>query len=179
MAISLMGHSRQARTYRLEKNLPIPHEDALRRLSAAMDEERWWTVWFDFGKRPFAGKVRGRKFHIRKRHNYRNAFVPVLYGEVQRTPTGSKLIGQFRLHTLVRWFLTFWYSFLVLVPLGLLAESINAGVHRFTADDLFPLLVWLVMLLFPLILVQVGQLIARGDRESIRRLLDELFADAC
>jgi hypothetical protein len=87
---------------------------------------------------PFVGKVEGSSFRVRRCIQYRNAFLPLIWGRVTGESTETRVSVTMFLHPAVALFMVLWFwgigaavvSFsdaagpLVLLPVGLLAFGV-------------------------------------------------------
>jgi len=83
--------------------LLISEQEALRRLSAGIDEQRPNPrIGIAFSKRPkfvgtkeFIGRVEGNRFFVRKRPAFRSSFITVLTGVVEPSGNGCRITAGF------------------------------------------------------------------------------------
>lgn len=93
------------------------------------------------------GTANHHRFKIYRHISYRNSFLPVVIGTIQRTPTGSQVDVVMRLH----WSVWLVLGLFVLVGLSILFE----GVMTPTADKML-LVVPIGILVFVSVLAGVG-----------------------
>ncbi len=83
----------------MEYGLTIPPEEALSRLDSVIDEERlslFSSSGFAGGEK-FHGKIRGHRFHIRKRHSYGNPLGRFWHGEIREEDGGSLVVASYHM----------------------------------------------------------------------------------
>ncbi len=136
--------------------------------------------WSEFLRRAFApmdegtivAKVRGERFRLfaQGARYVHNSFIPLLYGRIQPTSEGTRIVGRFRMHPVVRVFMSVWFGGLAImaVVLCLVALFGNADAGR---PPFILMLGPLLMILFGIGLLSFGRRIARGQ---VSRLLEFL-----
>ncbi len=160
---------------RLEYGLTIPPEEALSRLDSVIDEERisiFSSSGFAGGEK-FHGKIRGHRFHIRKRHSFGMPFGRYLHARIEPEGSGSRITGTFRMDAVARAFLFVYLLFLGFPTLGLIRAIVMRGsVGRSDLESLAGVAF--------LVLGEVGILlfswrVSDRDRRATIALLDEAF----
>ncbi len=116
------------------------------------------------------GEFRGNSFRLRTRKFYMNSFAPLFYGKFSGRAGGSTLEGEFRMHTLVRLFMVFWYSFLALFAVALVVVPARIPLYR--ERDRWMLLAALGGLaLFGFLFITIGRWLARDEKTVIHNFL--------
>ena len=116
------------------------------------------------------GEFRGNSFRLRTRKFYINSFAPLFYGKFSERGAGSTLEGEFRMHTLVRLFMVFWFSFLALFGAALVVVPARIPLYR--EKDRWMLLAALGGLaLFGLFFIMIGSWLARSEKTVIHNFL--------
>lgn len=116
------------------------------------------------------GEFRGPEFRLHTKKYYKNSFSPFFYGKLAEVDGGTVVEGSFRLHPFIRLFLLFWFAFLVIF--GTSAIIAPAPLHPASGIPR----VWFyaglaVLAVVGVAFVQLGQWLARGDREVIHSYL--------
>lgn len=117
-------------------------------------------------------KVRGDRFRLFAQgpRFVRNAYAPFLYGRVEAALGGTRIVGRFRMHPLVRVFNFIWYGGLVIMgflfPVLALSQEFPAGEPPF----------WIIIGPWLMILVGLGfeafgRRIARGQVVRLHQFL--------
>ena len=85
-------------------------EDLLSNIQKNVDLEKfyWNFISGDKGRNFLLGKFKGNKFRLHKRISGRNSWLPFFNGKVILTENGSEIIGDFKIHILVKLFMAFW-----------------------------------------------------------------------
>jgi hypothetical protein len=100
-------------------------------MSLNVDRPRWLRLGRDHP--PLQGTIVGNEFHLTRVIHYGNSFLPRVIGTVEAQPNGgSRLIGRMRLAYPTAIFMSFWFSFVVIIgiPLSctlLLRDPFNWG----------------------------------------------------
>ena len=142
---------------------PVSPEEVLRRLSERVEPKRRLR----FGReRPFEGVVSSEGFEINRIIFYRNSFLPLVEGSVQRDGAGSLIDAELTLHPFVAVVMAVFFT---LTGLFGIASSISFyGEGRFQPLE-FPV---------PLGLFGGGFVLMHGafalEVGSVRRLLEEV-----
>ncbi|MDP9351581.1 MAG: hypothetical protein M3P51_08595 [Chloroflexota bacterium] len=160
----------------IDYGLGMPPSEALSRIQSAVDDEHrslTWTGQYS-GTQPFLGSVSRNTFRIRRRRSHRNGFAPILFGEVHSEAGGSRVTGKFRMPLGTRWALGL-LSLFVLVVLSILFIT---DVRRIGLDtsQLWILVMGVLIGGGWYLTMQVGFLLAREDKRTIRHYLDDLFS---
>ena len=119
-------------------------------------------------------KLRGDRFRLYAHgpKYVHNSFVPFLYGRLEATNEGSRIVGRFRMHPYVRVFMSVWFGGLVamsvFVPVLALAGRFNNGRPPFIA-----MVAPLMFILFGVGLLAFGRWIARGQVSRLLQFLRE------
>ena len=103
-----------------------------------------------------------------------NSFKPFFIGRFEQSERGTFLIGHFTMHWLVKTFMTFWFGFIVLwTVLALVGVLLS---HQTDAWS-FPAF-GTGMLIFGVLLVQVGKWFARNDIAWLSDVINSALSDA-
>ena len=97
---------------------PLPAEEVIKRMSLNVDRPRWLRLGRDHP--PLQGTIVGNEFHLTRVIHYGNSFLPRVIGTVEAQPNGgSRLIGRMRLAYPTAIFMSFWFSFVVIIGIPL------------------------------------------------------------
>lgn len=117
-------------------------------------------------KKPFMGRVSGKRFSITKNVRYRNSFQPWLRGELAPFGNGTQIEATIGMHPFVKVFLCLWFGALAVIASGLVC----AGLYQFVGEEdgaveqaMF--LIPIGMAAFGVALVKIGRQVA--DREPV------------
>jgi hypothetical protein len=75
----------------------------------------------------YYGKITGQSFHLERKINYRNSFLPEIKGEVSQVENESIINIEMRLSTVVSIFLIIWLGGAIIGIVVFLLESIREG----------------------------------------------------
>lgn len=138
-------------------------EEIVERLSDHVEPEK--TFRFDLfssgSTKPYEGKISGDTFEIERIIGYRNAFLPRIYGIIEKDYDGTYIKVKMRLHVFAMVFLYFWCGGIGLFCIAVLTQFIDGSKY-----DSVPLLP-LAMLLFAYVLTM-----ASFKFESIKSKVD-------
>lgn len=108
---------------------PLSQEEAVERLSAVVAPTQWFSVWVDQRQELFEGFVSRDEFQINRIIQYRNSFLPILYGRFYPRETGLQIRIVMTLHPIV---------LIIAVNIGLSAGLfILASLHQFVSTGNF------------------------------------------
>ena len=151
---------------------PLSHDEVPRTLARAIDHEQraWFSLTGYVGYRAVIGLVGPTAFQLHQRHNLRNDFAPVFYGQLWPEQDGTRIEGYFDQLRWVRDFMRLW-----LVTVGAMgALFVTAfvidritGSHVTSSDSGVLLLVFPLFLLFGFLVPKVGGLFAKDDEEFL------------
>jgi hypothetical protein len=144
--------------------------DCQTRLKSSTDLRGLALSWDTPGPGPVLGEFRGPVFRLHTRKYYSNSFVPFFYGKLTEVDDGSILEGGFRMNPVVRLFMVFWFSFLLVFAVG--AIMVPAPAHPAVALSrgwLFAVVVLLAILGVALVLC--GRWLGRDDQQVIHSFL--------
>ena len=113
-------------------------EGAVSRLSAITTEQNVSAWSLPPSGKKYAGQVSPQGFNIKRIIGYTNSFLPVLDGKFIATDEGTRLDIHMALHPLVKLFLVFWSTPLLLAFLYLAYQGISNGMS-FSQVTLWPL----------------------------------------
>lgn len=111
---------------------PLSGEDAVVVLQKHVGPRKLWPSTNDGND--FQGVVEGEGFRITRVIRYRNSFLPVVVGRLERAPGGCVMHIHMRMHFAVMAFSAVWVSFLVPVLIGFVVRS----ERGFDVDTLMP-----------------------------------------
>ena len=113
-------------------------------------------------------KIRGNRFRLFAQGSryVNNSFAPFFYGRLEADTSGTRIVGQFKMHPFVRIFMIAWFGGLAAGSLGLLVASI-AGKVEPQAPLILVVGAPLAMFLFGFGLVRFGRWLARGQRQRL------------
>jgi hypothetical protein len=99
--------------YRFQIDVNAPPQVVAERLKSIVGEEPgfWGSMaWRSRGSTDssFVGTVEDDSFRIRRDIRYRNSFLPLIWGRITLTGTGSRIYVTMFLHPLVALFMVFW-----------------------------------------------------------------------
>jgi hypothetical protein len=130
----------------------LKEEEILKRLKDLVDPAKSGFSFFNFyypNSKPYAGKINGNQFKIKRRIFYRNSFLPVITGNIEQDILGTTVHIKMRLTIYTTIFLCFWCAILVPVSVGFLVISFTSN-----SFDQMQLIPW-GMLLFAYVMTMV------------------------
>jgi hypothetical protein len=105
----------------------LKEDELIRRLSEFIEPEK--TFRFDiFGggsTKPYEGQISGQTFNINRIINYRNSFLPIINGVIEKDFDGLTIKVKMRLHNFVIVFLYIWYAGVGLGFLAFLKQALS------------------------------------------------------
>jgi hypothetical protein len=144
--------------------------DCRKRLGSGTDLGGMALSWESATPGTVLGEFRGRVFRLHTKKYYSNSFTPFFYGKLAEVDGGTVVEGEFRLHPFVRLFLLFWLAFLLLF--GASAIIVPAPQHPVSDIPRGWFYAGLALLaILGVAFVQLGQWLARGEREVIHSFL--------
>lgn len=111
----------------------------------------------------FSIQVDGDRFKLSCNHWYHNSFSPIFSGRVESHGSGSRIVGQFRMHLFV---IPFIVLFEVLVLFGTLGQDVRAWPTNVSSPGVWSEL--LSQTAFLVVLLVLGIWIGNGDKEAMR-----------
>ncbi len=111
-------------------------------LDAVVEPPKWFR-WRSANGKKYRGEFSFTNFRIWRIISYRNSFLPIIEGQIEPSPSGSRIAITMRLHRLVAAFMLFWLGG---VSIGLVSFFVAAMKGR--VEPLPTFLVPLGMLLF-------------------------------
>jgi hypothetical protein len=147
---------------------PSAAESALR---SAVDEEHRTLLSLSGykGEKPVLGNIESSQFRVQKRRYSRNDFAGHFYGRIQAESSGSRIEGYLDWPKWARWYMRIWLTFAVLVGIPLFAETlwnILSG-KALWADDWVGIVVPPGLILFGLVMPEIGRLFGKKDRQFL------------
>lgn len=163
---------------RLEWNVSLRPEEVLA-LVGTKNEGSWMERIFAPG---VSARTGHRKFSLAKMGIGNlpmsgNSFVHILAGQVYQTPTGSRVVAQFRLVLPVFIFLSVWLGFLFLI--GIVGGTVNL-YKAVTTGDINLLIVALIMFMAPIIgtgFLQILRRLGKSNEDEIKKILVTALAE--
>jgi len=153
----------------------LSQDRLLLKIKNSVENEPFFSFSYfkNMGSVKIIGKFKGNKFRLNKRIYYRNSFIPYFYGEVVKVEGGSEIIGEFKMHPLVRIFMGVWFagvgfSFLTGLYSYCFPGSGNGNNHPLGWGGLIPL----AMIAFGVLLVKSGQWFERNSKVDIIEFLN-------
>lgn len=131
----------------------LDSEEICKRLSDIIQPKRSFNLFGNSSSessKPYEGSIDKNSFQISRIIGYRNSFLPIIKGSIQKDFNGTKIQVKMRIHKFVTFFMAFWMGG---VSLGCLAS-----LTMFSKDDNFNpvVLIPFFMLLFGYGLVTGG-----------------------
>jgi hypothetical protein len=154
---------------------PLTPAECAARLTAAVDEDRFFSRSTWLGGKPVVGGVTERGIRLRKRIRYRNDFQTQLRATLRAVPGGTLIAGRCGMPVSVRIFMSIWFAGLVLltapfVYFGITSLLAGSGTARTSWIDAgMPLL----MLGFGVGLIAFGRYLARDEAHFLKHFLVE------
>ena len=153
---------------RLRTKLSIA--DCRTRLGSATDLGGMALSWDAAAPGPVLGEFHGTVFRLHTKKYYSNSFAPFFYGKLKQTDGGTEVDGKFRLHPFIRLFMLFWFALLIIFAISpMIIPAEHNPVSGFNRQVFYSGLAALAVL--GIIFVQIGQWLARGEREVIHAFL--------
>jgi hypothetical protein len=133
--------------YRFHIDVDVPPQIVANRIRAVVGEQKsffegtsWWSP--DPAGRPFKGTVKNNSFRVRRYISYRNSFLPVMWGRLSPTASGTRVAVTMFLHPFVALFMAFWLGSVGLAAIGKPTFLVPWGFLAFgillTAGGFFP-----------------------------------------
>ena len=162
----------------IESKLSVEECRALLK-GATVPESILGTMFLPAGK--IIGKFDEDTFRLRQKKSYNNSFAPFFFGKLSRTNSGTEISGEFRMHPLVRVFMTFWLGMVVLIGGIMVVVSLGQIVTgRVPAQQRgspwMGVLIPMIMLVFGTGMLKVGAWLGKRDEAAMTRFLEETFA---
>src|SRR5690348_10885919 len=115
--------------YRFHLDVPVPPRVVVERLRSAVRNRPTWRESFSFkwtqapeADKPFIGIVRDDSFRVQRKIQGRNSFLPLVWGRLRSTPTGTRVGVTMFLHPIVAIFTLLWLEIVGSVALRWLVE---------------------------------------------------------
>jgi len=108
----------------------LDYEEVLLRINAVVHPKKTYRVTGLFGRhtgKPYEGEVSGNKFKINRIINYRNSFLPQIYGEISKQKNGTLIKLRMKLHALVLFFTIILCGVTGVIFLAQLIEIFTVG----------------------------------------------------
>lgn len=125
-------------------------------LQQSVDSSCGGPIFMIFSKQKYIGSIGDNKFQICCSQKARNSFIPILYGSIEKTITGSKILARFNISPIVQTFLAIFMLMVVWAAISCHFYSI------------------LCMLLGAMLVSRICSLIAESDTEKLIELLDQV-----
>ena len=158
---------------KLRTHLPI--DECRARLESAIDPERFaFTPSGHSGSREILGSIGDSSFRLQKRRTYRNSFAPFFYGRFRAADSGTLIDGECRMHLVVKVFMGYWFSFVVLAAcFGIVSFLSTDRVHREPGAGILSVLFPAALFAFGFGLVTIGRWLARDEEQAILTFLKD------
>ena len=92
---------------RLKISTTLSREEVLKRLENAIEPKQFFR-YFGSGTKPYQGHVEGSQFEISRIIGYRNSFLPMIKGNVQREISGCSIYITMHPHIFIMVFMVLW-----------------------------------------------------------------------
>ncbi len=119
----------------------LSQEEILKRLEEVVDTENQSKFKSVFSKKttdkPFSGTIDGNTFRISRIISYRNSFLPVITGMIEKDFGHTKIYVKMKPALFVIVFMSFWLGIVGIVAIGVLVAMIYS--HRFEPPSLIPI----------------------------------------
>ena len=153
----------------------IAIDECKARLASSIDAERLGFSWSGYaGSKPILGQLHDSNFRLQKRRYYRNSFAPFFFGRFVTVEGGTRIEGEFRMHPLVKVFMSVWYGFLGLMFVVMLITVI-AGRADVQRGALAGLVIPLGMAAFGFALIKFSRWLGRNEETAIIAFLKSTF----
>jgi hypothetical protein len=143
---------------------PLPRDEVVRRLRAAVDSE--WTF---AGGKSVVGHIGDDRFRLRWRIGYRNSFQTFMFGSVKSDGSGARIVARSGMHPFAAAFMALWIA-----AVTMLAVVAVSGVIGAPDDAAAQGVIWLVpvfMAGFGFALVWLGRWFSRNERARLIEFL--------
>src|ERR1043166_3302047 len=156
----------------LEIYSPLPPDECAKRISLAVDPERWALFSFASlrGSRPVAGRVDNSSMRLHKRISYNNSFQTFLTATMRPHGAGTVIQGDFAMHPITRRFMPIWFGGVILIGgTGFIISLVAMLRHSSAEQESFlPFLLGPPgMLVFGYVLICFGRYLARDEAKFI------------
>ena len=119
----------------------LSQEEVLKKLNEIMDTETVSTVFGIFSKnsasKAFKGTIDGNSFQMTRVISYRNSFLPVITGVIEKDFGHSNIYVKMKPALFVIIFMSIWLGFVGVMAIGFLASMTNS--HKFEPTALVPI----------------------------------------
>ncbi len=148
----------------------LDSEEILKRINEVVEPKKTFRKTSFFGKsnnhKPYEGSVNRNSFKMSRIIEYRNSFLPIIKGDIEKQVSETKINVKMRLHPFIFGFILIWCGGVGFGFLIILAESIKKGV--FQPFILIPF----VMLLFAYGMTMLG---FKSESIKSKKYLAKLF----
>jgi hypothetical protein len=157
----------------------LPSE-CLAKLTEQIDVDRLTLFSFSGyqGKKPILGRIAGNEFRLHKRRYWHNSFGPVLYGRVAGDERGTTIEAYWDILRATRISTRIWLLFAALIGTPLFVKSLvqllDAKTHA-TGESWVGLVVPPAMILFGLLLPELGALLSFHERKQVLEMLHRVL----
>lgn len=121
--------------------------------------------WFWKSTRTLQGKVSADRFEVLRVPSYHNSFAPLIRGNIQPSPTGTRVEGTMFLHPIVVVFLMAYSGFCLLIGFFLTVAKIAQGTWEVL--HLLPFGLFLCGWVLALVCFAIESHIALGDLQRV------------
>ena len=108
----------------------LDSEEILQRLNENIEPKKTFRMTKIFGDnnhKPYEGDISGVSFNITRIISYRNSFMPIIKGNIEKDFNVTKINVKMRLHPLVLAFVLIWCGVIGVACLGILISSVSKG----------------------------------------------------
>jgi len=154
--------------------------ECLAKLAEQIDVDRLTLFSFSGyqGKKPILGRIAGNEFRLHKRRYWHNSFGPVLYGRVTNDGHGAAIEAYWDVLRATRISMRIWLLFAALIgtPMFLrcVMQLLDAKTHV-TGELWVGLIVPPAMILFGLLLPELGALLSFHERKQVLEMLHRVL----
>ena len=150
--------------------------ECLAKLAEEIDVDR--VTLFSFsgyqGKKLFLGRIAGNEFRLHKRRYWHNSFGPVLYGRAGGNERGTTIEAYWDILRAARISMRIWLLFAAIFGTPIFLKSVMQlldGKTRVVGDLWVGLVVPPAMILFGLLLPELGALLSFQERKHVLEML--------
>ena len=162
----------------IKLDVNLSPEEAISRISSVVDKDRFFSIFRYTGDNQLIGKIKGCRFNVRKKIDYRNSWNPILSGNVKATQTGCEIQAKLEMALFARLLRIIWLGmFVFFISIGLLALFNSLVANTFVPTLLMIIIVPLFLLGFGIGLECWGRKIGKPEGERVRKVFLNLFDD--
>ncbi len=124
-------------TYRTK----LEPEEIQKRINEVVEPKKTFRMTGIFGRRnhkPYEGSINGNSFSIMRIISYRNSFLPIINGIIEKDFNGNKINVKMRLNIFIMVFMFIWFAGVVIRCISVLASGFKFGSNSFEPMSLIP-----------------------------------------